>query len=175
MRIANFLNEQHVAYEYLPHAPAFTAHKLAKYLHVSGALVAKCVLLHGPTDYFVAVLPATCRIDTDKLAVALNGPVRIAADREMAAMFRDCEWGVVPPFGTLYDLPTVLEETIAPEATLVMETHTHVEAIRFAAAISSGWNTRAVCTLRGSLPALRRGVLGMAHFRHVSKHNPEKH
>ena len=130
MRIANFLNEQHVAYEYLPHAPAFTAHKLAKYLHVSGALVAKCVLLHGPTDYFVAVLPATCRIDTDKLAAALNGPVRIAADREMAAMFRDCEWGVVPPFGTLYGLPTVLEETIAPEATLVMETHTHVEAIR---------------------------------------------
>jgi len=30
----------------------------------------------------------------------------------------------------LYGLPTLLEESVAPDALLVMETHTHVEAIR---------------------------------------------
>ena len=130
MRIAEFLDEKRVAYEYLPHAPAFTAHQLAKYLHVPGEQVAKCVLLRGPASYFVAVLPATYQVDTERLVAALNGPVRIADDREMGQVFRDSEWGVVPPFGTLYGLATLLEETIAPDATLVMETNSHMEAIR---------------------------------------------
>ncbi len=130
MRIAEYLNEQRVSYEYLPHAPAFTAHQLAKYLHVSGDQVAKCVLLRGPANYYVAVLPATYQVDMQRLGAALNGAVRMADDREMAEVFRDCEWGVVPPFGALYGLATLLEETIAPEAALVMEMNTHVEAIR---------------------------------------------
>ena len=32
--------------------------------------------------------------------------------------------------GRLYGLPTVLEDAISPDATMVFETHTHVEAIR---------------------------------------------
>jgi hypothetical protein len=36
----------------------------------------------------------------------------------------------VPAFGGLYGLLTLLEESVAPDAVLVMETHTHVEAIR---------------------------------------------
>jgi Ala-tRNA(Pro) deacylase len=130
MRIADFLEEKQVAFEYLPHPPAFTAHKLAKYLHIPGVQVAKCVLLRGPAGYLIAVLPATCRVDTERLGLALDGPVRVAADREMAEVFRDCEWGVVPPFGTLYGLATVLEASIAADALLVMETNTHVEAVR---------------------------------------------
>jgi Ala-tRNA(Pro) deacylase len=134
MRVADYLNAQkalgRVAFDYLPHAPAFTATKLAKYLQVPGEQVAKCVLLRGPASYFVAVLPATHYVDTERLREALHGPVRIADDREMSEVFRDCEWGVVPGFGGLYGLPTLLEDMIAPEAPLVMETNTHVEAIR---------------------------------------------
>jgi Ala-tRNA(Pro) deacylase len=48
----------------------------------------------------------------------------------MAEAFRDCEWGVVPPFGDLYGLPTLLDDALTPDALLVFETHTHVEAVR---------------------------------------------
>jgi Ala-tRNA(Pro) deacylase len=130
MRIAEFLHEKCVPFEYLPHAPAFTAHRLAKYLRVPGEQVAKCVLLRGPVGYFVAVLPANYRVDTERIGSALNGPVRLAADREAADVFRDCEWGVVSPFGGLYGLPTLLEESIGPDASLVVEANTHVEAVR---------------------------------------------
>jgi Ala-tRNA(Pro) deacylase len=130
MRIAEFLQEKRVAFEYLPHAPAFTAHQRAKYLRVPGEQVAKCVLLRGPGGFFVAVLPANYRVDTERLGSMFNGPVRVAADREMADVFRDCEWGVVPPFGGLYGIPTLLEESIRPEVPLVMEANTHVEAVR---------------------------------------------
>ena len=59
MRISEYLNQQRVSFDYLPHAPAFTATQLAKYLHIPGEQVAKCVLLRGPANYFVAILPAT--------------------------------------------------------------------------------------------------------------------
>jgi Ala-tRNA(Pro) deacylase len=130
MRVPHFLAEQHVPFETIYHAPAFTAQKRAKYLHVCGDLVAKCVLLVGPTGPILAVLPATRHVDTDRLAEALEAPVRLATQAEVAEEFRDCEWGVVPPFGTLYGLPTLLEASIPTEASLVWEVATHVEAIR---------------------------------------------
>ena len=130
MRIAELLAEQQVAFESLPHPPAFTAQKLAKYLRVPGSRVAKSVLLKGPAGYLLAVLPATHRVDTERLSRLLDGPVRVATGREVAEVFRDCEWGVVPPFGTLYGLPTLLDDSIRPDAFIVIEAHTHVEAIR---------------------------------------------
>jgi Ala-tRNA(Pro) deacylase len=130
MRVPLYLAEQHIAFETLVHPPAFTAQKRAKYLAVSGRQVAKSVLLSGPEGYFLAVLPATEHIDTDALARHCGGPVRLAGDRELAEVFRDCEWGAVPPFGALYGLPTVMEETFAPDSILIFEGHSHAEAIR---------------------------------------------
>jgi Ala-tRNA(Pro) deacylase len=130
MRVPEFLAAQRVAFETLVHPPAFTAQKRAKFLHVPGRQVAKGVLLAGPDGYFLAVLSATQHVDTQKLAQTLAGPVRLADDREIAQVFRDCEWGVVPPFGTLYGLPTVLDEGLEPDALIVFEAHTHAEAIR---------------------------------------------
>jgi Ala-tRNA(Pro) deacylase len=130
MRIAALLADQRVDFEPLPHAPAFTAQQRAKYLHVTGRRVAKSVLLKGPAGFFLAVLPATRRIDTERLGLELGGPVRLATDAEVHEAFPDCEWGVVPPFGTLYGLPTVLDESIPPDALMVFETHSHVDAVR---------------------------------------------
>ena len=76
------------------------------------------------------MLPATRQIDPFRLANHLGGPVRLADDREIARVFRDCEWGVVPPFGTLYGLRTLLDDSLAPDDMLIFEGNTHVEAVR---------------------------------------------
>jgi Ala-tRNA(Pro) deacylase len=130
MRVPDFLLEQHVPFETLLHPPAFTAQKRARFLRLPGREVAKAVLLHGPQGYVLAVLPATHRVATERVALALVGPVRLADDGEIAAVFRDCEWGVVPPFGTLYGLPVLLDAGIAPDTLMVFETTTHAEAVR---------------------------------------------
>ena len=130
MRVPQFLAEQRILFETILHPPAFTAQNRARFLHISGNQVAKSVLLVGPRGRFLAVLPATCQIDTEKLALTLGGPVRLASDDEIADVFRDCEWGVVPPFGTLYALPTLLDDSFDPETWMVFETNTHAEAVR---------------------------------------------
>src|SRR5207302_1876608 len=117
-------------FETLVHPPAFTSQKRAHFLHVPGRQVAKCVLLAGPGGYLLAVLPATDHVDTERLARELGGPVRVASDHEIAQVFCDCEWGVVPPLGTLYGLRTLLEDAIDPDALIVSEADSHAVAIR---------------------------------------------
>jgi Ala-tRNA(Pro) deacylase len=130
MHIADYLVEQRIDFECLPHAPAYTAQKRAKYLSVPGRQVAKSVLLIGPTGPLLAVLSATHQVDTRALSEQLGCPVRLATDREVARAFPDCEWGVVPPFGARYGIATLLEETIDPETLIVLETHSQFEAVR---------------------------------------------
>jgi Ala-tRNA(Pro) deacylase len=130
MRVAEFLAEQQVVFENLVHPPAFTAQKRARFLRVSGSRVIKSVLLAGPQGYFLAVLPATRHIDTGALECDLGGPVRLATDDEVARVFYDCEWGVVAPFGRLYGLETVLDDSLDANAEIVVEANSHAEAIR---------------------------------------------
>lgn len=130
MRIPDILSERHVPFETIVHPPAFTAQKRAKFLHLPGAQVAKCVLLIGSQGRFLAVLPASRHIDMESLAVTLGGPVRVADSDEVADTFRDCEWGVVAPFGTLYGLSTLIDDSLSPDALIVFEMNSHAEAIR---------------------------------------------
>jgi Ala-tRNA(Pro) deacylase len=130
MRVADFLAEQHVPFETVLHPPAFTAQNRAKFLHLPGRQVAKSVLLKGPEGFLLAVLPATHHVDTVVLAETLGGPVRLANADEIAETIRDCEWGVVPPFGALYGLPVVMDVLLSPESCIVFEGNSHVEAVR---------------------------------------------
>jgi Ala-tRNA(Pro) deacylase len=130
MRVADFLAEQHVAFETLLHAPAFTAQRRARVLGISGRQVVKSVLLAGPRGYFLAVLSATRRINLNALAEHFHGPVRLASTSEIADLFLDCEWGVVPPFGRIYGLPTLMDAALAADQPLVFEGNYHAEAVR---------------------------------------------
>jgi Ala-tRNA(Pro) deacylase len=130
MRVPEYLREQEVPFETVLHPPAFTAQRRAQCLHVPGRHLAKSVLLRGPEGHLLAVLPATHQVDLEALAGALGGPVRLATDGEVAEFFRDCEWGVLSPFGTLYGLPTLLDDAIEPEAVIVFEAHLHAITIR---------------------------------------------
>jgi Ala-tRNA(Pro) deacylase len=130
MRVPQFLQQQRVVYQSLPHAPAYSAPRLAKHLGLPGSQVAKAVLLRGPDSFWLAVLPSTHQADAQILMRALNGPVRLADADEIARVFPDCEFGVVPPFGRLYGLQTLLDESIPSDSWMVFEAHTSVEAIR---------------------------------------------
>jgi Ala-tRNA(Pro) deacylase len=130
MRVSEFLSAERVAFETLLHAPAYTAQHRAKYLGVSGNQVAKAVLLHSGEGYLLAVLPATKRIDTEALSSELGSSVSLATGQEVAVVFRDCEWGVVGPFGKLYGIPSILDSSIAREQMMIFESDTHAQAIR---------------------------------------------
>ena len=130
IRSSLFLADQEVRFETVIHPPAYTAQRLAKHLHVSGRRVAKSVLLVCPSGYYLAVLPATHIVDMTAIGKAVGTPVRLARADEVADLFNDCERGTLAPFGRLYGVTTLLDDSFAPSTELVFEAQRHSLAIR---------------------------------------------
>ncbi|MFO0968559.1 MAG: YbaK/EbsC family protein [Gemmataceae bacterium] len=133
MRLDEFLNEQRVPFRKLLHRPAYTANRVAQVLHVPGREMAKSVLLRTRDGYMLAVLPATHRVDLDRMREELHDDqVDLARERDMESVFPDCERGAMPPFGSLYQLPTVVDETLTEDERIVFEGQSHEQAIEMA-------------------------------------------
>ena len=130
IRLSQFLGDQDVHFEMILCPPAYTAQNLAKHLHIPGRKVAKSVLLVGPGGYYLAVLPATHHVDLEAVAGVLGIPVRLARDEEIAELFNDCERGTLAPFGRLYGLSTILDESIVSTSCFFFEAQRHSLAIR---------------------------------------------
>jgi Ala-tRNA(Pro) deacylase len=131
MTFERVLKQHHIRYEMMLHEPVYDALRLAQAVHVSGDLVAKTVLLRIDGKYVIAVLQATHQIDFDALLTKLGAErVEMVAEAEFAALFPDCEVGPPPPFGSLYKMQTVVDESLAQDRWIVFKGSTNEEAIR---------------------------------------------
>lgn len=123
MSIVEYLHSHRVRFETLLHRPASAATKLAQSVHVPGRGVAKTVLVKAGDRHYLAVLPATSRIDLDRLGEVLGLPassVSLAASADLCRFFGDCEPGVIPPFGRLYGLTTLVDTSLSGSAEIVI-------------------------------------------------------
>jgi len=133
MRLDELLTSRHVPFDRMPHRPAYTANRMAQALHVPGKDVAKTVLLRTGHGHVLAVVPATHHVDLDQVRRDLGEErVELAPEEEMDRLFPDCERGAIPPFGSLYHLPTLVDESLTQDEQIVFEAHNHQEAIRMA-------------------------------------------
>ena len=133
MKLDQFLTRRHIPFESLHHRPTYTANGVAQELHVPGKEVAKTVLVRAGDGYALAVLPATCRVDLERIRQQLGETrVEMASEAEMDTLFPDCERGAIPPFGSLYQLPTLVDESLAEDDEIVFDAHSHTDAIRMA-------------------------------------------
>lgn len=133
MNVATFLNEKKCQFERIPHEPTYSAQRLAQELHVPGQNVAKTVLLRVDrgNQFIVAVLPASKSINFEKASKLLGKrKVHLATEFEIAARCPDCEFGVLPPFGSRYGMKTIVDSSLADDLNIVFEGNTHNEAVR---------------------------------------------
>jgi Ala-tRNA(Pro) deacylase len=131
-RVQGFLEGSRIPYEVVAHSQAFTAQGVAHVSHVSGWQVAKVVIVRPPTGApLMAVLPASCRVDLERLEAA-SGAARLslAPEFEVHDAFPDCETGAMPPFGNLYGLRVFVDAHLAREPELLFQAGNHREAVR---------------------------------------------
>ena len=89
--LKKFLTERKVKYQTKRHKEVFTAQEIAAATHTPGSEMAKVVVAKAKEGFFLAVLPASYRIDMKKLktAVGSTGDMRIATEAEFKALFAD--------------------------------------------------------------------------------------
>ncbi len=131
MKIGEYLSEHKVPFVTHEHAAAYTAQQVAAQEHVSGHILAKTVLVRDEKGYALCVLPACFKLDLGKVAaLRRTREVQLADEDELAWLFPDVEVGAEPPFGNLYDLPTLVDEHLSEHEEIVFQAGTHRESVR---------------------------------------------
>lgn len=131
MNVQEFIGRSGRTCELLPHPATFTAQRTAQAVHVPGDEVAKTVILRVDGEAVMAVVPATHRIDPEKVRGLLGAEVvELADEAEFTRLFPDCELGALPPFGSQYGMKTIVDEALARDERIVIESNTLEEAIR---------------------------------------------
>ncbi len=126
-----YLDEQGLKYVTLRHSAAYTTQELAATLHIAGRELAKTVIVKADGEPAMVVLPASQRIDFQRLSKALGGkPVALAAEWEFAALFPNCELGAMPPFGNLFGLPVYVAQPLTEDDEIVFNDGSFATAIR---------------------------------------------
>jgi Ala-tRNA(Pro) deacylase len=130
-RLEELLGVHGVRYERVGHPEAFTASEEAARAHVSGWAWAKTLAVKDPVGLALAVLPACCTADLNRLKGLIGrGEIRLATVEEMLAGFPDCALGSIPPFGGLFGIPTLVEEALIEQRDITLPTGDRRIAIR---------------------------------------------
>jgi len=130
-RMREWLDQQEVRYEVVPHIEAYTAQEVAGAAHIPGRAFAKVVMLKGQKGLAMAVLPAKCHVDLRRMQQLLRDSTAILAkEADFANAFPDCEIGAMPAFGNLYGVPVYLDKDLIGEEAITFPAGSHHEVLR---------------------------------------------
>lgn len=132
-KLKAFLDEHQVKYVTVSHSKAFTAQEVAASAHISGDRLAKVVIVKLDGELAMVVLPASDRLDLDRLKQDTEaGSVELADEDEFKSRFADCELGAMPPFGNLYEVPVYVAERLREQDQIAFNAGTHTELVQLA-------------------------------------------
>ena len=130
-KLEDFLDRNDIRYVYIIHSPAYTAQEIAESAHVPGDFLAKTVMVNIDDNLVMAVLPATYQVDIKRIADATGASIaEIAREKDFQDVFPNCEVGAMPPFGNLYGIEVIVDESLSRDEEIVFNAGSHKELIR---------------------------------------------
>jgi Ala-tRNA(Pro) deacylase len=133
LKLKGFLDENGVKYVTIQHSAAYTAQEIAAHTHIPGKELAKTVMVKVDGKLAMAVVPASHRVDFDRLRdVAGAQDVELAGEAEFKDFFPACDVGAMPPFGNLYDMEVYVSDTLSEDVEIAFSAGSHSELIRLA-------------------------------------------
>lgn len=132
-RMKEFLDSYRVKYICISHSPAYTALETAASARVLARELAKVVMVKLDGQMAMVVLPATRKVDLDRLKnVAGVKTAELANEREFNDLFPECEHGAMPPFGNLYAIRVFADEALARDEQIAFNAGSHCELVKMA-------------------------------------------
>ncbi len=129
-RYIDHLRSQGIPYMRRPHSRAVAGQEVAQVLGISGWRVAKSVLVEADGKRWMIVLPVAEQVSLGRLASVLHADsLRLLQESELQGLFPDCELGAEPPFGTLYNLPVIIDRRLAMLGAMIIRAGSHEECL----------------------------------------------
>ena len=127
--LQDYLESRGIAYEVVEHPHTDSAMRAAEAAHVPGDQVAKPVLLGDDHSYLLAVIPATHRLELDRLNQMMARSLEMLPEDEIEATFSDCEKGAIPAIGEAYGVDVVVDPSLMHLADVYFESGDHEHLI----------------------------------------------
>jgi Ala-tRNA(Pro) deacylase len=133
--LTEVLDSAGVQYEVIPHAHSETAADEARALGLPLDGVAKTLVVETPQGNVRAVLPASERISTAKLAEALDErrkSIHMLPEAALRTDYPEFEFGAVPPIGGAHRDRVIVDSRVVDHDSIVLEAGSHDDSIRIA-------------------------------------------
>jgi Ala-tRNA(Pro) deacylase len=132
--VKDYLDQQGVDYEIVPHPARFTAAAEARAAGVVPQEAVKDVVLTGGGDVALALIPASERLDLRKAQAALELDSRpeLATEDEIRARFPEFEVGALPPCGPVHDVTEIVDRRLLEHDRVLCASGDHQHSVRIA-------------------------------------------
>lgn len=127
--VTRYLADGGVQFEVVEHPRTASASRSAQAAHISGDRIAKGVLVKDRDGFALAVLPASHTLALGDLQKKYQREFEIAGEKELEAVFPDCELGAVPAVGRPYKLDTIVDASLLKQPMVYFEAGDHEELI----------------------------------------------
>jgi Ala-tRNA(Pro) deacylase len=124
-KLKKYIDREGITYDTVAHHRTATTRQSAVAAHIPGSTLAKSVLVHHELGYALAVVPSTHRIELSALQGVMDKRLGLASEEETVTVFDDCDIGAIPPIGAAYDVPVILEDSLADADDIYFEGGDH--------------------------------------------------
>lgn len=128
--VIRFLEQRGAAYEVVRHPHTDRSLQTVHSAAVDPGRFAKGVLLYDAEGYYLAVLPASLRLDVKVLEEEFGRRPTLVAEDELERVFPDCERGAVPALGPAYGLDCVVDRSLREQPEVFVEAGDHRDVLR---------------------------------------------
>jgi Ala-tRNA(Pro) deacylase len=111
-RVESLLNQHGLGYQTLRHEPVFTSEEAARIRGTPLASGAKALICKGESGFVMFVVPADRKLDSHAVRRAKGWRKLRFATREEVLELTGLAPGSIPPFGSLFGLPTLCDKRL---------------------------------------------------------------
>ena len=130
-KLEEYLADQKIKYQVTTHSTAYTAQEVAQVQHIPGKQFAKAVMVKKRSgEPIMLVLPASHRVNFAWLREVLHERADLEEEREFRGLFPGCAVGAEPPFGSLFHLDTLVDESLTEDEEIVFNAGSHWQTIK---------------------------------------------
>ena len=130
MNVQSYLDQLGINYKISHHPTAYTAQDLAAVEHVPGRKVIKPVVVQADGQFVMCALPAPYKVDLDELRQQLDADdICLVDENKLQELFPNCELGAEPPIGRMFNMQTLMDESVMSDDQVMFQAGTHDDAI----------------------------------------------
>src|SRR5437764_10865019 len=133
-RLESWLKERGVSFNVLRHEPVFTSEQAAAVRGTSLASGAKALIVKAGERFVLLVVPADRKLDSRKARTSLGVKALRFATPEEVLERTGLRPGSIPPFGSLFGLPTYCDPALAENPSINFNAGDHAISVQMTCA-----------------------------------------